>query len=273
MVDLPSPNRGTSVISHPRKARRRALLIALMSMTSPLPGVKAAGKVSDDVHIDVGDSVVRLSTEVFGSGGLHYINVHENEAVSVKAARAVLSTRAGLLTELKCQRTRLISFKAGGVKYTFDPNRIFTDKGIEATFRKYGPYSMGAHLRAAAVADAIRAILTPSQGLPVIALHNNTPGDYSVLEYQAPGPEAENAARVAINPSLSPDDFFVVTDPAVFARLEAGKFNVVLQSSTPVDDGSLSVWFQQQGRSYINVEAQQSHLVEQQRMLEFVADA
>ena len=45
-----------------------------------------------------------------------------------------------------------------------------------------------------------------------------------------------------------------------------------LQSEHPADDGSLAVWFQQQSRAYVNVEALHGHAQEQQRMLAAVAE-
>jgi hypothetical protein len=35
----------------------------------------------------------------------------------------------------------LVSFKLEGTVYTFDPNRMFTPVGVEATLKEYGPYS------------------------------------------------------------------------------------------------------------------------------------
>lgn len=34
-----------------------------------------------------------------------------------------------------------MSFKLEGQTYTFDPNRMFTPVGVEATLKQYGPFS------------------------------------------------------------------------------------------------------------------------------------
>jgi hypothetical protein len=54
--------------------------------------------------------------------------------------------------------------------------------------------------------------------------------------------------------------------------LQQAGFSAVLQSRTPTDDGSLSVWYQQRDRPYVNVEARYSALEEQRRMLLSVAE-
>lgn len=107
---------------------------------------------------------------------------------------------------------------------------------------------------------------------PVVALHNNGAGRYSVQAYAVGGAHAADAQAVAINPAWSPQDFLLVTTRGLFDGLDAHGFNVVLQSEQPVDDGSLAVWFQSQGRAYVNVEALYGHVQEQQRMLAAVAE-
>ena len=118
--------------------------------------------------------------------------------------------------------------------------------------------------------DALLGLLEVQVSLPVIALHNNTPGDYSIQEYLPSGSEAKNAKEVVIDPGLSPNDFFLVTDSGLFAKFRLAKFNVVLQSDTPLDDGSLSVWFQRQHRPYVNVEALSNHRGVQRAMLDAI---
>jgi hypothetical protein len=103
--------------------------------------------------------------------------------------------------------------------------------------------------------------------LPVVAFHNNTPGDaskggLSIKSYQEGGEEfkkhATDLERVNkdANPATplpgTPDDFLLVTDPKDFDVLRTQR-NVVLQSTSATDDGSLSVALANE--RYINVEA------------------
>ena len=102
----------------------------------------------------------------------------------------------------------------------------------------------------------------------VIALHNNTEGHYSALSYEKGGMFASDASAVSIKDGSDPDDFFFVTEAAVFDALRRRGYNVVLQDNRRVtDDGSLSVYCGRTGVRYINVEAQQGHLEQQVAML------
>ena len=102
----------------------------------------------------------------------------------------------------------------------------------------------------------------------VIALHNNTEGHYSALSYDKGGELASDAAAVFIKDGSDPDDFFFVTERAVFDALRRRGFNVVFQDNRRVtDDGSLSVYCGRAGVRYINVEAQHGHRDQQVAML------
>ncbi len=208
--------------------------------------------------------------------GLLYLNLHENEQTSVAAASALLQHQPGTLIELRAGGGRLVTFRAGWRPFAFDPNRIFTDAGLRATLRRHGSDTASARAAVQGLRDAVLALLAPAAteppDLPVVALHNNGAGRYSVQAYAAGGAHARDAQAVAINPALSPQDFFLVTRRGLFDALRERGFNVVLQSEHPADDGSLAVWFQQQGRAYVNVEALHGHVAEQQRMLAAVAE-
>jgi len=255
------------------RAWTSAAFLSAVSLACPTWSQAEKGSAQSPVAhtINIGDQKVRLTVETFGAGGLRFLNLHENESTSVLAARDVLKSLPGTLITVHNKGTRLISFTLDGQTFTFDPNRIFTDAGIERSLRKYGPYSPSAHHQIAILRGAILEMLEDQASPLVIALHNNTPGDYSILEYLPSGSEAQSAKEVFVNPALSPDDFFLVTAPALFAKLRSAKFNVVLQSETPVDDGSLSVWFQQQHRPYANVEALPTHQAVQRSMLGAIA--
>ena len=208
-----------------------------------------------------------------GRSGLRYLNLHENEQTSVEAARALLRHQPGTLIELLAGGGRLVTFRAGWRPFAFDPNRIFSDAGLRATLRQHGSDTPLARAAVQGLRDAVLALLAPEPlGLPVVALHNNAAGRYSVQAYAAGGAHAADAQAHAVNPAVSPQDFFLVTRRALFDGLRARGFNVVLQSEHPWDDGSLAVWFQQQGRAYVNVEALHGHAAQQQRMLAAVAE-
>ncbi len=256
-------------------ARRRAAVAAGAVVDAQAP---ADGRLHT---IQLGKTEVRLRVRVGSISsaarpGLRYLNLHENEQTSVDAARALLQQQPGTLIELLAGGGRLVTFRAGWRPFAFDPNRIFTEAGLRATLRRHGSDTPLARAAVQGLRDAVLALLTPAAtepvDLPVVALHNNGAGRYSVQAYAAGGAHVRDAGAVAINPALSPQDFFLVTKRALFDALRERGFNVVLLSERPADDGSLAVWFQQQGRAYVNVEALHGHEVEQRRMLAAVAE-
>lgn len=208
--------------------------------------------------IQLGDTKVQLVVTKQGQSGVTFIALHENEGTSVAAAKSLLRQYGGTLIELKHGGGRMVSFFLNGKKYQFDPNRIFTDAGIRKTLRNGDAEAQRA---VKALADAIRAKLRGT----IIALHNSGNGGYSALSYR--GDLAHSAAEVHLVAGADPDNFFLVTGRSTFGRLKSAGYNVVLQSGSPVDDGSLSVWAGRAGRPYVNVEAESGRLAEQKKMI------
>ncbi len=65
-----------------------------------------------------------------------------------------------------------------------------------------------------------------------------------------------------------PDDFFLTTSTQLFERLKAKNFNIILQDNEHVyNDGSLSFYYRNSNKQYINIEAQEGHLSKQAEML------
>jgi hypothetical protein len=233
-----------------------------------------SGQVTDAAQrheVSLGATRVQIRVEQAGTGGPCFINVHENESTSVSAARALMRTRPARLITLHAQGARLIGFRIGWRAHTLDPNRIFTEHGLAATLQALGPDTVPARQAGALLRDALLALLPPPDGGPIVALHNNEGGAYSIESYLAGGVHAGDAVRVQVGDRSAPHDFFIVTQAPAFDRLAADGFNIVQQSPDCADDGSLSVWAQRHARAYVNVEALDGHLDSQQRMLEAVA--
>ena len=151
--------------------------------------------------------------------------------------------------------------------------RIFTEAGAEATLYEHNgsaPPAVLAEVRGAAA--AILSAYEIGSAYPIVALHNNTDGEYSAASYLPEGDLGEDASGVHLPPEADPDDFFFVTEPGLYAALSAEGFPVVLQDNSGVtDDGSLSVWAARQGIPYVNVEAEHGHRERQLEMLEALA--
>ncbi|WP_058519232.1 hypothetical protein [Legionella parisiensis] len=207
----------------------------------------------------VGDEKVEIKHTI--GKGKTYIHVHHNEQTALKAAQAVIQKDGGSLITLVHSGGRNVVFHLDNQRYEFDPNRIFTDKGIKKTLSQFGPYTPRAHQEVNKLASKIKQLLPKGK---VVAVHNNS--SYSLKDY-LPGKPLENDAQ-AIH--LVPDNYFrnfyLVTKINDFLRLKSKGYNGVLQKSSATDDGSLSIYLAK--NEYINVEAGYDQLIEQIKMLQ-----
>ena len=223
----------------------------------------------------LGDARVNIRVHAFeGSQASVFsaLNLHDDESTSVDAALDVVEERGGRVVELAHTGERNVAFRVDNVDFVADPNRMFTDAGRRRTLADKSRDTPEARAALEAFADAVLAAYAP--GAPaVVTLHNNTDENYSARSY-LPGAEYDtDAAAVTVHPGADADDFFFVTDRALYDALVARGFNAVLQDNeAATDDGSLSVWAAQQGVPYVNVEAQHGHRAEQARMIEALMD-
>ncbi len=226
--------------------------------------------VSQTINVRIGETPVAIVvTTGCAVPRWNAINMHDDENTAVEAALAVIVRGDGRLVELRHAGTRNLTFRVGGEAFTVDPNRIFTPAGRARTLASLSRDTPAARAAVAAFADTLLAVYgTPAV---VVALHNNTEANYSAASYQAGGSEANEAAAVTLAPGTDPDDFVFVTLRPLFDAVVAAGVNAVLQNNaTPTDDGSLSVWAAQNGRPYLNVEAQHGHRAENARMIEAI---
>ncbi|HAU0497086.1 TPA: protein tyrosine phosphatase [Legionella pneumophila] len=209
-------------------------------------------------RVMVGDEPVIIQ-QTKGQGKT-FVHVHHNEQTALKAAKAVIRKEGGSLITLIHSGGRNIVFHLHNQRYEFDPNRIFTDKGIKKTLMQYSYYTPEAHQEVKKLADKIKALLPEGK---VIAVHNNS--SYSLKDY-LPGHElAKDAKALYMNPDNYFRNFYLVTKLSDYLRLKMQGFNGVLQKPSATDDGSLSVYLAK--RDYINVEAGYDQLAEQIKML------
>ena len=238
------------------------LLMALVAISSTSLADKAQSSIKE---IYLGETKVEL--EVISSGrGPVFVALHENEATAINAAKKLLSTSGGTLIILRHSGERNVKFMLKGKTYQFDPNRIFTPQGIKQTLRG------GAAREAATAVRALAKIILDEIGRrPIVALHNNTNGSYSLASYLPGSQYSGDAAAVHRVPTLDPDDFFFTTEESVFLEAKKDGFNVVLQSDVVTDDGSLSVYSYRRGQPYVNVEAEHGNKEIQLEMLAWLA--
>lgn len=240
------------------------LAVLCLFLVDPGP---ARGQADRHWPLTLGETTVWLVAHEQGDGPT-LLNLHDDENTAVEAARAYLTDHPGRLLELRHAGTRLLTFALAGQSYSFDPNRMFTDVGAEASLRRQGHYTPEALHAVRAFAEAVLAQVRPEAAPLLVALHNNTDGDWSARSYLPEGDDHHAATAVSLAPGQDPDDFFFVTTQPLFDHLAHRGFNVVLQDNAHApDDGSLSVWCAQQGLPYANVESEQGHRPQQQAML------
>lgn len=209
--------------------------------------------------VRLGNERVLIQREYTRPGPV-FVHLHQNEKTALMAARTVMRTSGGCLLTLQHQGGRNIVFYLDQKRYEFDPNRIFTEKGIVQTLRQYGHYSKRAHEQVRGLATRIKRLIPEGR---VIAVHNNQ--SYSLKNYQPGESLASEARELYLKQGQSYRNFFLVTKKQDFLRLKERRYNSVLQKTHPTDDGSLSVYLA--NRAYINVEAGHHQLESQIRML------
>lgn len=235
---------------------------------------------SDTVVFQLGDRIVLLEKTLYGpSDSVVFINLHDNERTSVRAGQTVLAEKGGFFLRIINDSTRLVNFRLCDKRYSFDPNRIFTEAVGEVV---EGHESC----RTRAVEQAKQFALFVLQQIPahahtVIALHNNHPySNLDIYTFAKADTSYKDAAGVHINRLRDKDDFFLTNDSMLFRRLCALHYNAMLQNNTQAsDDGSLSIYYRDLSKRYVNVETEhdplapeRNHLAEQVEMLRSLMD-
>ncbi len=220
------------------------------------------------VAFKLGDDKVRVVVHQKPPGTLTMVNVHHDEHTSVEAGLANLDRHGGRLIEFVHPGARLIVFHLDGQKYSFDPNRIFSDIGIKATLEKHSAYSQGAQAAIRSFATEYLHYFALDREPVIIALHNTSDGTFSIKSYLPKGEHGSAATETYVSPKRNKFDFFYATDRRFFDYLKDRDFNVTLQDNKDApDDGSLSVYFARKGIPYLNIEAESGALSSQVEMV------
>ena len=227
--------------------------------------------VKEHVHF-LGSTPITIKTSTYrNSSNLVFIQLHDNEQTAERAARKVLEQQDGVLLHIENKSKRTISFSLKGKKYVFDPNRMFTKKGVRESLQKLSTYNSAAATEVHEFAQAVLNLI-PDKAI-IIALHNNTNENYSILSYDTERLLKQSTKTTYRNKAHDEDNFFITTDEKIFSVLKKKGYNTVLQNnSRAYDDGSLSVYMGRQNRMYVNVEAQHGHLEQQIEMIEVVLE-
>lgn len=218
----------------------------------------------------LGDRSITLISYHYGERrDIIMINLHSDETTSVEAAKQILQETGGVLLKIENNNERIVSFNLYGKTFSFDPNRMFTKKGITASLKKFHQYSIHAVKK---IEGFAKFVLSKIHGeyKTLIALHNNDDGNYSIDNYTN-GDFSKDVTNVNVDNSQDKDNFFFTTDHLLHKSLVENKFNSVLQNNkTVTDDGSLSVYYGKRKKSYVNVEAELGKKEEQMKMIWFL---
>jgi hypothetical protein len=195
-----------------------------------------------------------------------FLSLHDDENTSVIAFNEVSqSIDNPVLIELQQSGSRFIKYGYNGLDYLIDPNRIFTEIGINNTLKKNNktvPAELKVALKKVSI-QLIDLILPKDKKKYIVAIHNNSNDNYSAKSYVG----SNDAEKIYMNPSEDPDDFFFVTNLQDFEFFKTKKRNVILQSLKALDDGSFSIYCARINQPYINIEAQDGHKETQKLMI------
>ena len=228
------------------------------------------GLTEKTFHYKLGDRKLPIKVKQYGDvRDLVFINMHDDENSSVEATKLLLEQTGGLLIEIDNFQKRNIKFKIENSVYQFDPNRIFTREGIEQTLMFH---HKKVNKRAA---DEIEKFgqwllrLIPENPKCVIALHNNTEGNFTIKNYLPEGDRKGDALNVHSSTDQDPDDFFITTDEGIFISMKEAGYNIMLQDNINArEDGSLSVYCGKRKMSYVNLETEHGKVMQYKTMME-----
>jgi hypothetical protein len=198
-------------------------------------------------HSDVSLGGVRAQVLHQKKGPRRYLVIHGDETTAKSVLTSLMATQSGTGYVVR-SATRTVELN--GLK--IDPNRLWSRAGAERSLGSLNPGAdpvksqMVLHQLDRHRPEALKR-LTPLPGSRLFALHNNAHG-YSMLD------ELEGSDKTSTPQKDQPRYFFLCTDPADFERLRQSPYNVVLQTQSEPDDGSLSRLAARQGFRYINLE-------------------
>lgn len=224
--------------------------------------------VESSVSYKLGDRILKISSLHYGVATKALcFNLHDNEGTSVEAAKEVLKVTGGTLLKIENNKQRVIRFRLKGITYAIDPNRIFSRTGIEQTLRENRKISNEAIIAVEGFAKYLLELVPDSIGC-LIALHNNTEEMFSVKSYLHGGNRQRDAKAVYADSLQDPDDIAFTTDSLLYTAMADLRYNSIWQDNENVKkDGSLSVYYGEKKRRYINIETQHGRKVQYIKML------
>lgn len=201
------------------------------------------------------------------SSNIHYIWLHGDEKTARLLLNEHIKTQPGKAFLINNEEREV---KVGGL--LLDPNRMFSRNGAKSNLQKMNANLSDSELNQTLdlldkERDRFFDTVKPPPGGLLIALHNNI-RNYSIKD------ELANSDEVSLKNSEHPPHhhFFICTDENDFKILSKSPYNVVLQKSQAIDDGTLSRLAASKGIRYINIETRLGYLSVQRKMLQYVME-
>lgn len=240
---------------------------SFIDSTAPVV-VKKLSPAIQNLQLNVGPKKVPVTIYKYGEvNDVVCFNMHDNEFTSVEAAKQVLSERGGMIIKIENGKQRFINFKLNNKRFTFDANRIFSKEGIEQTLRDRGHYSTAAAAEIEGFANKLLSLI-PDTTSCIVALHNNFDADFSIKSYIPGGSLEKNAIAVFEDSLQDADDIALTTDSILFKKMANYGYNSILQDNINVKkDGSLSVYYGERDKRYINIETEHGRVQQYVEML------
>lgn len=157
-----------------------------------------------------------------------------------------------------------------------DPNRIFSDNGMELSLKTMNfPLPLVIHDAIVAELKVVRQKILSIMGLDlsgdvrpelIVALHTNTDGGYGINTYRATA-EADSA-EVNIKTKQDADYFYLTNNQNIYESLQDGPYSIVWEHMMK-DDGSMAYYCDKIAIPYLNVETQDGDRIAMGQMIDF----
>ncbi len=240
------------------------------SSVTPLPAPSPLKPQVTQTSLKIVDNPIQVNLEQYGeSSPWTFIHLHDSEPSSLAAARQIIPLTGGQLIKIVNKGKRNLSFTYRNRPWIIDPNRIYSDTGIQLNLQELQRWNQDPKMVSSIQSFGSNLLgLIPKKTSCIISLHNNTDGFFSINDYLPGGRRARDARKVFMDRLQDPDDIVITTDSLIYEHMAAACYNTIWQNTETVrQDGSLSVYCGLRNIRYVNIETQHGQVGQYVRML------
>ncbi len=228
-------------------------------------------------HVKSFKKSLLFSTTQYKPNNLKYLFIHDNEHTARKVSRYAIQKYGGTLYEVINNNKRNLQIVVDNHFIEYDPNRIFTRKGLKEDLISQNSGHPDHVLKKALndiriVQNGLLRALDLHKESFLISIHtNNRSSNLSIYYFQQE--DFSDQFLVSINKNHPLKNFFYTITYKDFLFFKSKKYNVVLQKeSTICDDGSLSILTARKGINYVTLEVQEGNYLFQKKMLDLAVE-